>query len=1727
MVKIYAKSPHQSAPISASVRGLLWHALIRRKVLVFSFLFLLVTLPILYLVIKYQSPIQAAWFDDTFAYRQTVAITNAGTAQTDFQVAITLNTSALVTAGKMQSDCDDIRITDINGKILPHWIEESNPGCNQTTTKIWTKAPSITTSGATVYLYYGNPSALNVENPTQVFVFYDNFSSDLSRWTIPAGCVSAITSGVLQITASAGGCDATPMYITSLTQSDVSGYAMDFRGKFSSGGNGRLQTYQRYRSINTHMARFWISGTVTYYQEATPGFGTNTNVGNSNMSADTWYNLSAKVAGTNNTWIVNGTTIGSNVTTAATLLTQTDLTVGLGQYGTTVQYDNVRVRKSAATEPSVGSPTNEEKSAGPVAYWKFDEGYGTSTNDSTSNANTGTLGAGTASYRPTWQSEDQCISGKCLYFDGTDDYITSANSIAIGTSDFTVQAWVKSQDTSAKAIIGTVSGGGQTGFLLYTNYSGSTAYFATWGGANPSVSAITQTNNDGKWHHIVGVRSGTTLSIYIDGKLDNSTTATVVDLGSSSIAPRIGAMRINPPSDTQHPFKGFVDDVKIYPYARTAAQVKTDFAKASSVKGTAASLGSSSKNSDAFSNGLVGYWKMDEAAANSCTGGVNDSCDSSGNGNDGAWNGDATSTAGKFGNGVTFDGTGDYINAGNSSTLTSNTTWTASVWVNPTSVSGYHAVIGGGYTATNATVYIRDGKVGVFTNGDYLTTDTISTSTWSHITVTEDGTSLRIYINDALSRTFTNTFSFGPGTVNMTIGINPHTLNTEGFVGKIDDVRIYNRALSGKEVRDLYAFAPGPVGYWNMDEGAGTNLNDRSGNGLTSSSFGGSPTWSNGKFGKALSFDGVDDRVLIPDNALLDMGYKDFSISAWAKISTDTNNYGDIAGKGSSGWNGAYTYGLVNNNTCVYGYMTRNGTGDRILTSCYTYVPDTWYHYSVVFDRDGNMTLYVNGNASSSVSINSYVSENFDNSGSVQIGEYGGWYMKGAVDDVRIYNYARTSKQIVEDMNAGHPAPGSPVGSQVGYWKMDEGYGTTNAVHDSSIQNNNGTWEGTGTSHWSNAGKFGKAGSFNGSDDDINFGDPTNGSLDVGSGSHTISFWVKRNNANSHAIVSKRSGGVGYEIYLTHSNTINYFHGDTTGFDNVLSVAHSALAANTWTYVAAVYNSIDAKVYYYVNGVKFDSDTISYTGSLDNAGNLYLGREINPSANRLNGVIDEVKIYNSALTEDEIKLDYNHGSAMVLGKISTDSDGSTPSDADSRGYCIPGDTASCNSPVAEWKFDEGTGNNIYDVSGNGYSGTWNGSSNHWITGKFGKAGNFLTANSDYVNLGTTASLTPTSLVTAEVWVYLTRFPTQASERMGILGRNYRHPWQIGLWESGQIYWGYTMSNGTDFDYVAIGSPLTLNRWNFIAITHNVSTGQITAQINGVKSSSTATYTGTLETPSSTATIGSSGTGAQYFEGKIDQARIFNYVRTPAQVAYDYNRGGPVGWWKMDECQGVVAHDSAAALSGAGNNGTITIGATGSQTSPGTCTDGFSTSAWYNGRTGKYNSSLNFDGVDDYVDNISDSSYRFSSGDFTLSSWIKQTSGLTIIGKGADCSASGSEYVWQVNGSGFYFRGAWRTSSALNISTGTWINQTIVFTDSDDVIKIYNNGVLAGTITGVTGTYATSTGYLRIAKQQTCGNYFNGQIDDVRIFNYALTGTQVKTLFNENSAIRFGPSSGSP
>ena len=93
------------------------------------------------------------------------------------------------------------------------------------------------------------------------------------------------------------------------------------------------------------------------------------------------------------------------------------------------------------------------------------------------------------------------------------------------------------------------------------------------------------------------------------------------------------------------------------------------------------------------------------------------------------------------------------------------------------------------------------------------------------------------------------------------------------------------------------------------------------------------------------------------------------------------------------------------------------------------------------------------------------------------------------------------------------------------------------------------------------------------------------------------------------------------------------------------------------------------------------------------------------------GFIDEVKIYTSALTAEQVKVDMNQGKAAVWGATSTDSAGVGTWDAANE-YCPPRSSGTCTAPVAHWKFDEKTGTTANDISGNDNSGSFV-SSHRW------------------------------------------------------------------------------------------------------------------------------------------------------------------------------------------------------------------------------------------------------------------------------------------------------------------------------------------------------------------------------------------------------------------------------
>lgn len=135
-------------------------------------------------------------------YLLDVDIDNTGAALTDYQVNFEFDTAALIAAGKMRSDCGDLRLYD-SDQITPisYWVETGS--CNTTTTRVWTKVDlAVGPSTKTIYAKYGNLSLTENQDGENIFDFFDDFegsSVDTTKWTGDTAQFS-VGNGILENT---------------------------------------------------------------------------------------------------------------------------------------------------------------------------------------------------------------------------------------------------------------------------------------------------------------------------------------------------------------------------------------------------------------------------------------------------------------------------------------------------------------------------------------------------------------------------------------------------------------------------------------------------------------------------------------------------------------------------------------------------------------------------------------------------------------------------------------------------------------------------------------------------------------------------------------------------------------------------------------------------------------------------------------------------------------------------------------------------------------------------------------------------------------------------------------------------------------------------------------------------------------------------------------------------------------------------------------------------------------------------------------------------------------------------------------------------------------------------------------------------------------------------------------------------------------------------------------
>lgn len=293
------------------------------------------------------------WFDSNWEYRREVTVTNpVGSELTDFQIQITLDASFDFSTAN--SDGSDIRVTENDGTTaLSFWVEYWDATGQQAS--IWVKAPTISISGTTFFLYYGNATVSSLSDGSATFEFFDDFEVDLTKWTASGGTWTTVE------TTEQGGttgdvAQGTTTGIQLLQSIGYSGtdYVLDGYKKLISGREwGMCTRVTGSQSFYLSMLYEDLDATNNLYLYIwTPSAHPNQNTAVGTVNMNTWYKMTVKVYDdTVSTFIddVEEMTVEDATHTSGGIAL-------LGNNNTVAQFNDIRVRKYALIDPlaSVG-----------------------------------------------------------------------------------------------------------------------------------------------------------------------------------------------------------------------------------------------------------------------------------------------------------------------------------------------------------------------------------------------------------------------------------------------------------------------------------------------------------------------------------------------------------------------------------------------------------------------------------------------------------------------------------------------------------------------------------------------------------------------------------------------------------------------------------------------------------------------------------------------------------------------------------------------------------------------------------------------------------------------------------------------------------------------------------------------------------------------------------------------------------------------------------------------------------------------------------------------------------------------------------------------------------------------------------------------------------------------------------------------------------------------------
>jgi len=481
-----------------------------------------------------------------------------------------------------------------------------------------------------------------------------------------------------------------------------------------------------------------------------------------------------------------------------------------------------------------------------------------------------------------------------------------------------------------------------------------------------------------------------------------------------------------------------------------------------------------------------------------------------------------------------------------------------------------------------------------------------------------------------------------------------------------------------------------------------------------------------------------------------------------------------------------------------------------------------------------------------------------------------------------------------------------PTNGLVGYWKFDETSGTTFA--DSS----GNTVAGTGSSGTisNGAGKILRGGNFNGLGDYVNV--PDNNNLDNFS-AFSISAWIYKKDARLSVFLSKRdtdtSAALPYLLYVLADGSLLFYTTGSSATASYLTAGAGTINQNAWYHIVATFsNSTNTTLY--VNGAQKSATFSNSGGTFNRTVHIPAGLKIGTyglftgtppdSSYAWNGTIDEVAIWNRALSSTEVSTMYNAYSTSSCTSNWACSSWSTCSNNQQTRTCT--DSNNCNPPtnlqsltqsctsqinyiptnglVGYWKFDENSGVAV-DSSGNGNNGGVVGGVTRGTLGAFNKSYVFDGSASSYVDAGNANNLDITGAMSVAAWVN----PISTGSYQGIVVKDAgptvnAYEWIYGINDANHLAYYNPQSSWKD-----TGIAVSYGSWQHVVFVYNGSS------MMACKNAACGSWT-PISTPSSQSSyhayLGSGWMNQYAFRGSLDEVAIWNRTLSTGEISTMYS-----------------------------------------------------------------------------------------------------------------------------------------------------------------------------------------------------------------------------------------------